>query len=357
MALGTTNISTTLVGNAIGISSKDVGTLCSSPTINKWSKHKPVIYPAISTTGNWWKAVDGNCGLSITEYSNINNLVTAITNGVTWNYNKPTGGASSPYRLGDFRGYAHDAYIPFGGFYVPPTAYSNSANSVVGAAMELLMSLGEIDSLAITDIDKIKDWYFGCYMIKSSGSVLYPRYITTAKPISDGTSSVEIPIYGLPSGTYYVYPFLCQNHRASLDITESPNTFVAFDGITRQTVNITNNPIVVFIDARWRNDNVNSGVIEMEIGLTNNASASVTLQNCYAAMRYGSKAYQDPYLLGEKSEALGSITIPANSTVTRNLSFSINNSDSTSGWKAWFITSSPYNIVVGTDVVHIDINP
>ena len=43
------------------------------------------------------------------------------------------------------------------------------------------MSLGEIDSLAITDIDKIKDWYFGCYMIKSSGSVLYPRNITTAK--------------------------------------------------------------------------------------------------------------------------------------------------------------------------------
>ena len=355
MALGTTNISTTLVGNTLGVASKDVGVLCSSSLINKWSKYKPVIYPSITTTGNWWKAVDGNCGLSIPEYSNINNLVTAITNGVTWNYNKPTGGASSPYRLGDFRGYAHNADIPFEGFYVPSVAYNNSANSVVGAAM--LISLGEIDSLTITDIDKIKDWYFGCYMIKSSGSTLYPRYVTTAKPISDGTSSVEIPIYGLPSGTYYVYPFLCQNPRPSLDIPELSNTFVAFEGITRQTVNITNNPIYVFINAQWQNDDVNSGVIEMELRLTNGTSASVTLQKCYAAMRYGRKAYQDPYQIGEKSKSLGSITIPANSTVTRNLSFSINNSDSTSGWKAWFSTTSPYNIVVGSDVMHTDINP
>ena len=170
--------------------------------------------------------------------------------------------------------------------------------------------------------------------------------------ISVSTSSrVEIPIYGLPSGTYYVYPFLCKNPRASLDIQEPPNTFVAFEGITRQTVNITNNPIVVFIDARWRNDNVNSGVIEMEIILTNKASSSVTLQNCYAAMRYGRNAYQEPYQEGEKSKFLDSITIPANSTVTRNLSFLINNSYSTSGWKAWFSTTSPYNIVVGSDVM------
>lgn len=95
----------------------------------------------------------------------------------------------------------------------------------------------------------------------------------------------------------------------------------------------------------------------MELRLTNGASASVTLQNCYAAMRYGRKAYQDPYQIGEKSKSLGSITIPANSTITRNLSFLIDNSDSTSGWKAWFSTTSPYNIVVGSDVMYMDINP
>ena len=351
MALGTTNITTTLVGQTIGVASRDVGTLCSSSLINKWSKYKPVIYPVISTDGitNWWKAIGGNCGLSITEYSDIDNLVTAIINGVTWAYNKPTGGASSPYRLGDFRGYAHDAVIPFKSFYVSPIAYNNSVGSAVGASISI--SSGEINSLAITDINRIKDWYFGCYMVKSSGSALYPRYITTANPVSVEDSSVEIPIYGLPSGTYYVYPFLCQNPRTSLDIPESSNAFVAFEGITRRTVDIANNPIVVFIVAGWSNDNVNSGVIEMEIRLTNNSSSSVTLQNCDAAMRYGSKSYQDPYLLGEKSESLGSITIPANSTVTRNLSFLIKNSNSTSGWKAWFSSTSPYSIIKSDDVM------
>ena len=89
----------------------------------------------------------------------------------------------------------------------------------------------------------------------------------------------------------------------------------------------------------------------MELRLTNNASESVTLQNCYAAMRYGNNAYQDPYQMGEKREFLDSITIPTNSTVTRNISFLVNNLDSTSGWKAWFSTSSPYNIVVGSGVM------
>lgn len=357
MALGTTNITTTLVGNTIGVASKDVGTLCSAASINKWSKYKPVVYPSITTTGNWWKAVDGNCGLSITEYSNINDLVAAITNGVVWEYNKPKGGSSSPYRIGDFRSYNHNANIPFEGFYVPTTAYNNSASSVVGAAMLIPLSESEIDSLVITDINKIKDWYFGCYMIKASGSALYPRYVTTAKPVSEGTSSVEIPIHGLPAGTYYVYPFLCENPRTSLDIPESSNTFVAFEGVTRKTVNIANNPLNVSITAQWRNDDVNSGIIDMELILSNNASSDVTLQNCYAAMRYRNKSYQDSYQAGEKSKFLDAITIPANSTVTRNISFSINNSDSTSGWKAWFSSTAPYNIVVGSDVMYMDINP
>ena len=350
MALGTTNITTTLVGQTIGVASRDVGTLCSSPLINKWSKYKPVIYPVISTTGitNWWKAVGGNCGLSIPMYLSIDSLVTAITNGVAWDYNRPTGGSSSPYRLGDFRGYNHNAKIPFDSFYVSSIAYNNSVDSTVGAAMSI--SLGEEYNLAITDINRIKDWYFGCYMVKSSGGALYPRYITSSDTISVEASSVEIPIYGLPAGTYYVYPFLCENPRTSLDVPESSNAFVPFEGIERKTVNIANNPIYVFIAARWKNDNVDSRVIEMELRLTNNSSSVVTLQNCWAAMRYANKVYQDPYQVGEKSEFLDSIAIPANGTVTRNISFSIKNSDSTSGWKAWFSSTAPYNIVVGSDV-------
>ena len=42
MALSSTGITTSLVGNAIGSSSRNVGALCSSSLINEWSKWKPI---------------------------------------------------------------------------------------------------------------------------------------------------------------------------------------------------------------------------------------------------------------------------------------------------------------------------
>ena len=65
--LGTTDISTTKVRNALGESSNDVGTLCKSNKINKFAKYKPVIYPANSTAGvaNWWRSADNNCGIYV----------------------------------------------------------------------------------------------------------------------------------------------------------------------------------------------------------------------------------------------------------------------------------------------------
>ena len=44
MALSNNNIYTQLIANTIGVGSNDIGTLCSSTNINKYSKYKPVIY-------------------------------------------------------------------------------------------------------------------------------------------------------------------------------------------------------------------------------------------------------------------------------------------------------------------------
>lgn len=93
MALGTTDISTTLVGNTIGNSSRNVGVLCTSSTINKWSKFKPVKTPWPDANDNWY-------GLDPTN---------------NWAWVLPSGGSTNPFRLGDFRGYEHDqtlTYLP-----------------------------------------------------------------------------------------------------------------------------------------------------------------------------------------------------------------------------------------------------
>ena len=109
-ALPTTGITTSMVASAIGAGSNDVGTLCTHPNINKWSKYKPVSYNSvvglteadfkIANYGFTVSAVDGS--------STINSTVLSRS----WLYSKPTGGALSPYRLGDFRGYDHNEQPP-----------------------------------------------------------------------------------------------------------------------------------------------------------------------------------------------------------------------------------------------------
>ena len=116
-ALPSTNISTTLVANTLQVSSRDVGYLCSNQhgRINKWSKHKPVIWNRITTDGTpyeWYKAQDGYCGLgkvTAFTYAGICDFYRGDSSSDAWEYKPPTGGAAAPYRLGDFRLYDHNA--------------------------------------------------------------------------------------------------------------------------------------------------------------------------------------------------------------------------------------------------------
>lgn len=113
MTLGTSNITTTQVANALQVSTRNIGKLCTSQNINKWSKHKPVRYPKSS-------------GLTDSEFKgtiadNLNGILYGLTGRVsavsykdlhttTYEYaGRPTGTSDAPYRIGDFRGYDHNA--------------------------------------------------------------------------------------------------------------------------------------------------------------------------------------------------------------------------------------------------------
>lgn len=112
------------VKKALGKSSNNLGVLCTSENINKWAKYKPVIHPDDSRNEGEYNTVDGKAGLNIkyvilsdsgTYTQNaIRNLYTDAEN---WTYNLPTGGADSPYRLGDFRGYQVNSYPLAQGIY------------------------------------------------------------------------------------------------------------------------------------------------------------------------------------------------------------------------------------------------
>lgn len=113
--LPTTGISTTLVGTTLGSGSRDVGTLCTHPNINKWARFKPI---ASGKPFNMQESdfVNAKYGLEVETYSTLPLLTssylagTAETASYTW---RPLGGVNSPYRLGDFRGYDSDSQPPF----------------------------------------------------------------------------------------------------------------------------------------------------------------------------------------------------------------------------------------------------
>lgn len=72
--------------------------------INKWSFYKPYSYPKdFGITDTEIYSID--CGMTFNVYPTPASTVAALNTGTVWRYNLPTGGASSPYRLGDFRGY------------------------------------------------------------------------------------------------------------------------------------------------------------------------------------------------------------------------------------------------------------
>ena len=107
MALPNDKITTTLVANTLGASSRDVGTLCTHTAINKWSKWKPVRFGTVA-------------GLTQQELEMVEYGIKAGNNTPSSSYftptspyfiyNKPRGSAyNEPYRLGDFRNYNHDA--------------------------------------------------------------------------------------------------------------------------------------------------------------------------------------------------------------------------------------------------------
>jgi hypothetical protein len=195
-----TPISTTDVGNLIGVSSHDVGTLCKASSINKWSRHKPVVRASvIKTTDTQFSAL--HFGLNFPTADAASDVRAAMVAGA-WSYNKPTGGASSPYRLGDFDGYKHTAISPF------TTFTSDIRSAVTGETITFTISVNKTkpDDYSIGVGDMLTSGYLGVAVFSSTGT--YVGYVTGSHDLSSLTTysdTCSMPTTALSTGTYYAY--------------------------------------------------------------------------------------------------------------------------------------------------------
>lgn len=204
----------------------NLSALCGSSKINKWAKYKPVRYNFTANRPTyWWKAVDGMCGLSIATYqvSQMSSVMTAIENGVTWEYLPPRGGTAEPYRLNDFAGYNTDAMFPLHEPVIPGTIYATSGTMQVNTDWE---ANADDTVLNITDISDFSNYYFGALM-KKVGTSSYV-WMTSSSVISAGQAiSVDLPLTWTTAGySYNIYCFLCSAKKASAEESDPSGTVI-----------------------------------------------------------------------------------------------------------------------------------
>lgn len=209
------------VRNILSYPSTDVGTLCGgvaacAEKINKWAKYKPVRYNfSDNRPSNWWKANDGKCGLSFPVYTspgaigNAGSFLYQLVNQLDkWDYAPPRGGSVEPFRLGDFRGYYHDAIIPVEAS--GQEDYYISVNNTIQIDFDLAVPSGDPDNLTLSDLvisgTPLSDYYIGVVLYKNSST-----YMIGTSSNKMGTGSVSTVISGITQshvGVWTVYTFL-----------------------------------------------------------------------------------------------------------------------------------------------------
>lgn len=191
------------VKSLLGYSSNDLASLCTYEGINMWAKYKPVDSDnAFLDINTGWKGKRNDCNINYPKTTNIYDIkgyYSQADNGFTHRT------ASAPYRLGDFRGYNHNARSEYLG--ISTTNPSEEDAVSISAAY----NLQSVDSDWISMKDLLDDgnitYHFGVLLYNNNGDKL--QYMRTSD-----TNIVKFT--KVHAGTYTVYPFM-----SSVDYTSS----------------------------------------------------------------------------------------------------------------------------------------
>lgn len=179
-----------------------------------------------------WRFDNAKVTGSQSPFLDIYNKYDGQMNG--WQRALPTGGASSPYRLGDFLGYMSDAQPLARNFHVTArigssgsfTDYVNPTeiwiNDIADKPLALFLFNVETPeenspSVELAEIEGIKDCYFGVIIGNTYGGV--NKRFTASNTIAQGDTSVAINIADLGVGLYTAVPFI-SNKPISADVSD-----------------------------------------------------------------------------------------------------------------------------------------
>lgn len=345
MALAQNNISISEVKTVLNEAYYELSVLCQSSNINKYSLRKPVILPASQSVNNdyWYRGADGMCGFSIPylSFGSIASLqtktnVTGVTS-MDWIYLKPSGGTDSPFRLGDFRLYAHDSEPCIS----PATSYKLDTFYNAGSSYTFGVSLDGGDGALNVQLSEMTGFTWSAnkmvVVLFNKNTSTHVKTIIASDPMSLSSGGDLVDDLSALSNVNYDAYFLFYNsdlgryYPIQKSSTVNPVEFSKFYGdyldfISNQMSYKYNGTYQDWEDIDF--DTLGSsaltlitlGYFAVKTTLTNSSNSNITVQKTEFTID-GSSVYSENFIganvvMRSGTTQITSVTIPSNGAVT-----------------------------------------
>lgn len=305
------------VKSVLGESSNDVATLCKSTNINKWARYKPVhiLNTPFCDIKTSYRGTAGNCGITVPSGGTVEAIIDYYNkNDNGYAYTLPSGGAASPYRLGDFLGYNHNAYAPFSSLFVNGTKFGVTDKIMVSAGY-YYPYLKADDCLLLEDFSSLENCYFGAALVKD-GSV---AYCYTMDKVIKGVEDLEVTFAksgNWVQGSYSIVPFLSTARYSSLQTGSTmAGTYYPLPVMKPKTISIVSTSESVSVSVTITATYASSSKTTVIVSIKNNGKEG--LKDVYVDCRLSAvKDYNDGLVMGEDSKVIDTILAGHTESVT-----------------------------------------
>jgi len=288
MALPNSNISVAMVKSELGAATNDVGQLCIHPNINKWSRWKPVKLDNLTSGRN-------HPTLGTIIPSTINQIILSKKDEF-WEYEKPTGGASSPYRLGDFREYEHTAKYsdaPFGiddittagSNTVIPFLYGGGTGSnYINTPKNMPLFQSMYAGIQIFGADQVTTIMDGDHLHSYCASGTISSAISNAFFVPTTLFSTKKIIL--------IIPFISTNPFTDSSSGAGGSLKYIINGFNQKTYKYffpNGEPALLYVPANWQFNRISSYQIDIELDLIGQWTSPVYLYGTYLDVEFWSE--------------------------------------------------------------------
>ena len=288
--------------------------------INRWAKFKPTrAGDTPATPTDWWKGLDGMCGLDVPIYSTQGNLDSGfihdvISGDAAWGYLAPRERANWS-RLTDFEGYNHNAGCPFGKLQ-SGIIILNGGNADVDIIPPTLQAQGQLrfEDFALAGTLNLTDMRLGVVLWDDN----HTRYAIRSDITAQGSTSLEHArlrnMGGLTGISWNAVPIFCSD---LIDGTVGiVGKYIASGNneVVKMRFSLYNDIYVITVTGT-KVQGVNT--VQTTVILENNSNADFTFQNIIIrAVTPSSSGSANYDTVGSKS--LGSYTVSAGEAVNLN---------------------------------------